>query len=47
MEKILIIHNEYQQKGGEDVAVSKEIEILSKNFRDLFIIIVYITSYSP
>ena len=32
MEKILIIHNEYQQKGGEDVAVSKEIEILSKNF---------------
>ena len=32
MEKILIIHNEYQQIGGEDVAVSKEIDILSNYF---------------
>ena len=32
MEKILIIHNEYQQLGGEDIAVNKEIDILSNYF---------------
>lgn len=32
MEKILIIHNEYQQLGGEDIAVNKEIDILSNHF---------------
>ena len=32
MEKILIIHNEYQQLGGKDIAVNKEIDILSNYF---------------
>jgi len=33
MKKILIIHTEYTQTGGEDIAVRKEIEFLSKYYR--------------
>ena len=33
MKKILIIHNKYQNIGGEDVAVENEIEILKKYYR--------------
>ena len=32
MKKILIIHNKYRDEGGEDIAVSKEIELLKKYF---------------
>ena len=32
MKKILIIHNKYRDEGGEDIAVSNEIELLKKNF---------------
>ncbi len=32
MKKILLIHTEYTQTGGEDIAVRKEIEFLSKYF---------------
>ena len=32
MEKILIIHNNYQDIGGEDIAVENEIKLLSKYF---------------
>ena len=30
MKKVLIIHNKYQNIGGEDIAVEEEIEILKK-----------------
>ena len=33
MKKILIIHTEYTQTGGEDIAVRKEIEFLSKYYQ--------------
>jgi len=32
MKKILVIHNKYQETGGEDIAVSEEIKFLKKNF---------------
>ena len=32
MKKILIIHNKYRTEGGEDIAVSNEIELLKKYF---------------
>ena len=32
MKKILLIHTEYTQTGGEDIAVRKEIEFLAKYF---------------
>ena len=32
MKKILIIHNKYQQTGGEDLAVENEIKVLSKSY---------------
>ena len=32
MEKILIIHNKYQNIGGEDLAVKNEVELLRKHF---------------
>ena len=32
MKKILIIHNKYQNIGGEDIAVENEIEILQKYY---------------
>jgi glycosyltransferase involved in cell wall biosynthesis len=32
VKKILIIHNKYRDEGGEDIAVSNEIELLKKNF---------------
>lgn len=32
MEKILIIHNEYKERGGEDIAVEDEIKFLSNHF---------------
>tara|TARA_Y100000389_G_scaffold110853_1_gene107945 strand:+ start:3032 stop:4177 length:1146 start_codon:yes stop_codon:yes gene_type:complete len=32
VKKILIIHNKYRDEGGEDIAVSKEIELLKKYF---------------
>lgn len=32
MKKVLIIHNKYQNIGGEDIAVDEEIEILKKNY---------------
>ncbi len=32
MEKILIIHNNYQDLGGEDIAVKNEVKLLSKYF---------------
>ena len=32
MEKILIIHNEYKERGGEDIAVEDEIKFLSDHF---------------
>ena len=28
MKKILVVHNKYQQLGGEDVAVENEIQFL-------------------
>ena len=33
MKKILIIHTEYTETGGEDIAVGKEIEFLSKYYQ--------------
>jgi glycosyltransferase involved in cell wall biosynthesis len=33
MKKILIIHNKYQNIGGEDIAVENEIEILKKYYK--------------
>ena len=32
MKKLLVIHTEYQEKGGEDIAVRNEINFLSKYF---------------
>ena len=32
MKKILIIHTNYREHGGEDVAVSNEFDFLSKHF---------------
>ena len=32
MKKLLIIHNKYQNIGGEDVAVENEIKMLKKYF---------------
>ena len=31
-EKILVIHNKYQETGGEDISVMEEIKFLNKNF---------------
>ena len=30
MKKVLVVHNKYQQLGGEDVAVENEIQFLKK-----------------
>ena len=30
MKKILVVHNKYQQLGGEDIAVENEIQFLKK-----------------
>lgn len=32
MKKILIIHNQYRELGGEDIAVNNEVEILKEHF---------------
>ena len=32
MKKILVIHNKYQETGGEDISVMEEIKFLNKNF---------------
>ena len=32
MSKILVIHNQYQNLGGEDISVQNEIKFLEKNF---------------
>ena len=32
MKKILVIHNKYQNIGGEDVAVENEVEVLNKYY---------------
>lgn len=32
MKKILVIHNKYQNEGGEDIAVTREIEFLSQHY---------------
>ena len=32
MKKILVLHNRYQQLGGEDIAVDNEIKVLEKHF---------------
>ena len=32
MKKILIIHTNYQIKGGEDIAVEKEVDFLKKKY---------------
>ena len=32
MKKILIVHNEYKNFGGEDSVVKQEVELLSKHF---------------
>ena len=34
MKKILIIHNQYKEIGGEDIAVKREIELL-KNYYNI------------
>ena len=33
MKKVLIVHNKYQYKGGEDIAVDNEINFLSNYFK--------------
>ena len=33
MKKLLLIHNNYRQQGGEDIAVLNELELLEKNFK--------------
>ena len=38
MKKILILHNKYIAKGGEDIAVQREIELLKENGEHSFII---------
>ena len=30
MKKILVIHNKYRLRGGEDIAVEKEVELLEE-----------------
>lgn len=37
MKKILIIHNNYRDTGGEDIAVKNELEFLNFNFKTLFV----------
>ena len=32
MKKILVVHTKYQELGGEDIAVEKEIQLLEKYF---------------
>ena len=32
MKKILVIHTNYQTKGGEDIAVENEIELLKTKY---------------
>ena len=32
MKKILVIHNRYQITGGEDIAVTNEVELLKKYY---------------
>lgn len=32
MKKILVIHNQYREVGGEDIAVRNEVEVLSRHF---------------
>ena len=32
MKKLLLIHNNYRQQGGEDIAVINELELLNNNF---------------
>ena len=32
MKKILIIHNNYQNTGGEDLAVINEVQLLKKEY---------------
>ena len=33
MKKILLVHNTYKYLGGEDIAVTKEIEFLKKHYQ--------------
>ena len=33
MKKLLAIHNNYRQQGGEDIAVLNELELLENNFQ--------------
>ena len=32
MKKILLLHNEYKEKGGEDIAVDSEITLLESKY---------------
>ena len=32
MKKILVVHNKYQNLGGEDIAIKNEVEFLKKHF---------------
>ena len=32
MKKILVVHNKYRERGGEDIAVDNEINILKRNY---------------
>lgn len=32
MKKVLVIHNQYRNTGGEDIAVSNEISLLKKHY---------------
>ena len=32
MKKILVIHNQYRETGGEDIAVKNEIELLKSHY---------------
>ena len=32
MKKVLVVHNKYQQLGGEDIAVENEIQFLKKHY---------------
>ena len=32
MKKILVVHNKYQNRGGEDIAVDSELDLLKKYF---------------
>jgi len=33
MKKILVVHNKYRERGGEDIAVDNEINILKKDMK--------------